>query len=63
MGNIWERIMNESITIGQKVGFVVVIVFVLALSSTPFMSQGADQSTTTSISDGAESSERMVSIR
>lgn len=55
--------MNESITIGQKVGFGVVIVFLLALSSAPFMTQDASQNSNTSNGNGDATDQRVVSVR
>ncbi len=56
--------MKETITIGQKLGFAVVIAFVLALCTTPFVGQSNTQgSQHSSIDDGVKNAQRVVAIR
>ncbi len=60
---VLELIMNEALSVGQKVSFGVVIVFLLALSSSPFMTQNNVQDSSTSIDDGMKNAHRVVAIR
>ena len=54
--------MDDTITIGQKIGFAMVIVFVLALSSSPFLSTSQASNGESSSNDGNLSEQRDVAI-